>query len=201
MALLPCDSESEAALALLSLSLFSHSQPLSCREMVVLLDKMIKISELRKRRSKRSSKRKHFGRRADAILKAMALLPCDSESEAALALLSLSLFSHSQPLSCREMVVLLDKMIKISKLRKRRSKRSLKRKHFSRRADAILKFLSGGCYLEAEIRRNLGDNPDTSKALRMLLEFGKVKRSGEGGRQDPYIYTVFVLLTILASRF
>ena len=49
-------------------------------------------------------------------VKAMALFPCDSESEAALVLLSLSLFSHSQPLSCREMVVLLDKMIKVLSL-------------------------------------------------------------------------------------
>ena len=61
--------------------------------------------------------------------------------------------------------------IQISKLRKRRSKRgskkSSKRKHFSRQAYAILKFLSAGCYSEAEIRGNLGDNPDTSKALRM----------------------------------
>uniref|UniRef100_A0A2N9IBA9 HTH three-helical bundle domain-containing protein n=1 Tax=Fagus sylvatica TaxID=28930 RepID=A0A2N9IBA9_FAGSY len=57
-----------------------------------------------------------------------------------------------------------------------------------RAADAILKLLSGGSFLDAEIRRELGDNPYINKALRSLLNVGKVKRSGKGGRQDPYIY-------------
>ncbi|KAK4838899.1 hypothetical protein QYF36_017411 [Acer negundo] len=69
--------------------------------------------------------------------------------------------------------------------------------HIERRADAILKLLSsGGCSSEVKIRRVLGDNPDTSKALRMLLKHEEVKRSGSGGRQDPYIYMVLMLLTI-----
>ncbi|KAK7830483.1 hypothetical protein CFP56_028172 [Quercus suber] len=39
--------------------------------------------------------------------------------------------------------------------------------HIRRRADAILKFLSAGCFSEVKIRQALGDSPDTSKALRM----------------------------------
>ncbi|KAL5745571.1 hypothetical protein ACOSP7_026717 [Xanthoceras sorbifolium] len=63
--------------------------------------------------------------------------------------------------------------------------------HIERRAEAILKLLSSdGCSSEVKIRRVLGDSPDTSKALRMLLKQEEVKRSGNGGRQDPYIYTI-----------
>ena len=32
-----------------------------------------------------------------------------------------------------------------------------------------------------------------------LVMLEEVKRSGTGGRQDPYIYTVFVLLTIFGA--
>ncbi|OMO71344.1 hypothetical protein CCACVL1_18283, partial [Corchorus capsularis] len=60
--------------------------------------------------------------------------------------------------------------------------------HIGRRAEAILKLLSGGCFPEFYIRRLLGDSPDTSKALRMLLKKEEVKRSGTGGHKDPYIY-------------
>ncbi|XP_039036343.1 uncharacterized protein LOC120173153 [Hibiscus syriacus] len=70
--------------------------------------------------------------------------------------------------------------------RKRRSSGS---NHMRRRAEAILKLLSGGCFSEVNIRRVLGDSPDTSKALRMLLKQEEVKRSGTGGQKDPYIYT------------
>ncbi|KAI6696782.1 hypothetical protein NL676_016901 [Syzygium grande] len=59
-----------------------------------------------------------------------------------------------------------------------------------RRADAILTFLSEGCASEVHIRQVIGDSPDTSKALRMLLKLDEVKRSGTGGRHDPYIYEV-----------
>ncbi|XP_039044474.1 uncharacterized protein LOC120183954 [Hibiscus syriacus] len=62
--------------------------------------------------------------------------------------------------------------------------------HMCRRAEAILKLLSGGCFSEVNIRRVLGDSPDTSKALRMLLRQEEVKRSGTGGQKDPYIYTI-----------
>ncbi|GMH28357.1 hypothetical protein Nepgr_030200 [Nepenthes gracilis] len=60
--------------------------------------------------------------------------------------------------------------------------------HIRRRAEAILKLLSGGCSSEVRIRQVLGDSPDTSKALRMLLKTEEVKRTGAGGRSDPYIY-------------
>ncbi|XP_050379621.1 uncharacterized protein LOC126796953 [Argentina anserina] len=59
-----------------------------------------------------------------------------------------------------------------------------------RKAEAILKLLSHGCYSEVKIRQALGDSPDTSKALRLLLRFAEVKRTGAGGRRSPYIYTV-----------
>ncbi|KAH9648307.1 hypothetical protein KPL70_025532 [Citrus sinensis] len=63
--------------------------------------------------------------------------------------------------------------------------------HIERRAEAILKLLSShGCSSEIKIRQALGDSPDTSKALRMLLRSDEVKRSGTGGRQDPYIYKI-----------
>ena len=41
--------------------------------------------------------------------------------------------------------------------------------HIRRRAEAILSLLSGGCSSEIRIRQVLGDNPDTSKALRMYF--------------------------------
>ncbi|XP_072985610.1 uncharacterized protein [Typha latifolia] len=59
-----------------------------------------------------------------------------------------------------------------------------------RRADAILKFLSSGSSSEAKIREVIGNRPDTSKALRMLLKQEEVTRSGAGGRVDPFLYTV-----------
>ncbi|KAK9041399.1 hypothetical protein V6N11_016501 [Hibiscus sabdariffa] len=48
-----------------------------------------------------------------------------------------------------------------------RMRRSGGPNHMRRRAEAILKLLSGGCFSEVNIRRVLGDSPDTSKALRM----------------------------------
>ncbi|CAL1352473.1 unnamed protein product [Linum trigynum] len=62
--------------------------------------------------------------------------------------------------------------------------------HMKHQADSILKLLSRGSFSEVRIRQLLGDSPDTSKALRMLLRREEIKRSGSGGRLDPYIYTV-----------
>lgn len=63
--------------------------------------------------------------------------------------------------------------------------------HLRRRGDAILRFLShGGWSSEVKIREILGDSPDTSKALRMLLRRDAVKRTGSGGRHDPFVYSV-----------
>ncbi|VVB06041.1 unnamed protein product [Arabis nemorensis] len=59
-----------------------------------------------------------------------------------------------------------------------------------RRAKAILEFLSSVSSSEVRIRQILGDSPDTSKALRMLLKMEEVKRFGTGGRLDPYIYKI-----------
>ncbi|KAI3906622.1 hypothetical protein MKW98_009530 [Papaver atlanticum] len=61
--------------------------------------------------------------------------------------------------------------------------------YIMRRAEAILKVLSDNTAAsETEIRQVLGDNPTTSKALRMLLKGKAVKRSGAGGSTDPYVY-------------
>ncbi|KAL1225573.1 hypothetical protein V5N11_019309 [Cardamine amara subsp. amara] len=60
-----------------------------------------------------------------------------------------------------------------------------------RRAKDILEFLSSASSSEVQIRQILGDSPDTSKALRMLLKMEEVKRFGTGGRLDPYIYKVW----------
>ena len=54
--------------------------------------------------------------------------------------------------------------MQVANQRKRRSGGST---HMRCRAEAILKLLSGGCFSEVNIRRVLGDSPDTSKALRM----------------------------------
>ncbi|CDP19202.1 unnamed protein product [Coffea canephora] len=63
--------------------------------------------------------------------------------------------------------------------------------HMRRRAEAILKVLSShGRASEVKIRELLGDSPSTSKALRILLNLEQVKRSGAGGRTDPYVYMV-----------
>ncbi|KAJ7972216.1 Glycerol kinase [Quillaja saponaria] len=71
-----------------------------------------------------------------------------------------------------------------------RTKRVVGSAHIRRRAEAILKLLSSGCSSEVRIRQLLGDSPDTSKALRMLLKLEEVKRTGTGGRHDPYVYTI-----------
>lgn len=49
----------------------------------------------------------------------------------------------------------------------KRKRRNSGSNHMRRRAEAILKLLSGGCFPEVNIRLMLGDSPDTSKALRM----------------------------------
>lgn len=54
--------------------------------------------------------------------------------------------------------------------------------HIRRRADAILKFLSAGCFSEVKIRQALGDSPDTSKALRMW-----------------YLWSLFLLICTFSS--
>ncbi|OAY40433.1 uncharacterized protein LOC110623756 isoform X1 [Manihot esculenta] len=66
--------------------------------------------------------------------------------------------------------------------------------YMRRQAEKILDFLSRGSSSEVRIRQVLGDSPDTSKALRMLLKLEEIKRSGTGGRLDPYLYK-FQLLT------
>ncbi|CAO2831740.1 unnamed protein product [Amaranthus hypochondriacus] len=74
---------------------------------------------------------------------------------------------------------------------KKRRRRGTGISHLSRKAEGIRKLLSSqGSFSEVRIRQLLGDSPDTSKALRMLLRKEEVKRSGVGGRLDPFIYTI-----------
>ncbi|BDA46155.1 hypothetical protein COCOBI_08-2470 [Coccomyxa sp. Obi] len=41
-----------------------------------------------------------------------------------------------------------------------------------------------------EFRRDVGNTPDTSKALRMLVHARKINRTGRGGRSDPFTYEI-----------
>lgn len=43
---------------------------------------------------------------------------------------------------------------------------------------------------ERIIRTEFGNNPDTSKALRFLVTEHKIVRNGQGGRRDPFSYTI-----------
>ncbi|PWA49426.1 hypothetical protein CTI12_AA486070 [Artemisia annua] len=56
-----------------------------------------------------------------------------------------------------------------------------------------------GCASEVRIRELLGDSPDTSKALRMLLRKGEVRRSGAGGRSDPFIYQFYKAIHVIVK--
>ncbi|KAJ9548028.1 hypothetical protein OSB04_020571 [Centaurea solstitialis] len=78
-----------------------------------------------------------------------------------------------------------------TKKEKKPSSTAVSSTHLLRRSEAILKVLAhNGSVSEVRIRQLLGDSPDTSKALRMLLKKEEVKRSGAGGRTDPFIYQV-----------
>ncbi|XP_009116446.2 uncharacterized protein LOC103841649 isoform X1 [Brassica rapa] len=71
-----------------------------------------------------------------------------------------------------------------------KKKESSRSSSIRRRAKDILEFLSSASASEVQIRQILGNTPDTSKALRMLLQMEEVKRFGTGGRLDPYIYKI-----------
>ena len=60
-----------------------------------------------------------------------------------------------------------------------------------RTACLVFDFLrAGGAAEESSIRRALGNTQDVSKGLRRLLSVKLVRRSGRGGRQNPYVYEV-----------
>ncbi|KAI3772614.1 hypothetical protein L6452_03804 [Arctium lappa] len=76
-------------------------------------------------------------------------------------------------------------------VKKKPSSSAVSSTHLLRRSEAILKVLArNGSASEVRIRQLLGDSPDTSKALRMLLKKEEVRRSGAGGRTDPFIYQI-----------
>ncbi|KAG2488365.1 hypothetical protein HYH03_013055 [Edaphochlamys debaryana] len=52
----------------------------------------------------------------------------------------------------------------------------------------ILGMVDHDVVFEKEIRTALGNNPDTSKALRLLMNQGKLVRTGQGGRGNPFCY-------------
>ncbi|KXZ46310.1 hypothetical protein GPECTOR_45g180 [Gonium pectorale] len=52
----------------------------------------------------------------------------------------------------------------------------------------ILRMVNHDVAYEKEIRCALGNNPDTSKALRLLITQGKLVRTGQGGRGNPFCY-------------
>lgn len=55
----------------------------------------------------------------------------------------------------------------------------------------VLKAIGEGTLLEADIRSQIGGNESlTSKALRVLVEQGRVLRAGSGKRGDPFQYSV-----------
>ncbi|KAG2258558.1 hypothetical protein Bca52824_077852 [Brassica carinata] len=71
-----------------------------------------------------------------------------------------------------------------------KKKESSRSSSIRRRAKDILEFLSSASASEVQIRQILGNTPDTSKALRMLLKMEEVQRFGTRGRLDPYIYKI-----------
>ncbi|CAH2063834.1 unnamed protein product [Thlaspi arvense] len=103
------------------------------------------------------------------------------------------LSTGSSEVSSIESRIKLGNQISYKKMRvdeKKRKKESSRSNSIRRRAKDILEFLSSASSSEVHIRQILGDSPDTSKALRMLLKMEEVKRFGTGGRLDPYIYKV-----------
>ncbi|GAQ80399.1 hypothetical protein KFL_000530260 [Klebsormidium nitens] len=54
----------------------------------------------------------------------------------------------------------------------------------------ILNYIGRERTPESVIRKEMGNTPDTSKALRMLVSDKKVNRRGTGGRPDPFIYKI-----------
>lgn len=58
----------------------------------------------------------------------------------------------------------------------------------NRFADSILEFVGEKSVPEKVIRGALGNNPDISKAIRLLLSEKKLKRLGDGGKGCAYVY-------------
>ncbi|XP_022152234.1 uncharacterized protein LOC111020004 [Momordica charantia] len=142
----------------------------------------LKLNVVRKSRSKliRISENRNASSADDATLSS------GSASSETSCLSSSSNVVTSAP--CRRLVTRAEK--KLEMIRHVWRKKQVASAHMRRRAEAILMYLSGGCSSEVKIRQVLGDSPDTSKALRMLLKLEEIKRSGTGGRQDPYIYMI-----------
>ncbi|MEW5298938.1 MAG: hypothetical protein WDW36_002007 [Sanguina aurantia] len=55
-------------------------------------------------------------------------------------------------------------------------------------ASRIMHMMGGSPMREKDMRESFGNTPDTSKALRMLTDEGKMNKTGAGGRSDPFTY-------------
>ena len=47
-----------------------------------------------------------------------------------------------------------------------------------------------GATVERDFRLLFGNTPDVSKALRLLVHGGLVRRAGGGGKNAPFVYTL-----------
>ncbi|GIL50968.1 hypothetical protein Vafri_7043 [Volvox africanus] len=79
----------------------------------------------------------------------------------------------------------------MNKLKSKPNRHPSKISNVIRNAGAILLMIGAGRtseMYEKQLRATFGNNPDTSKALRLLEEQGKVKREGKGYRMHPFSY-------------
>ena len=63
----------------------------------------------------------------------------------------------------------------------------LQRTRVERFAWKILAFVGEDTMPESDIRNFFGNTPDVSKALRLCTKIGGLRRSGKGGRLDPFV--------------
>ncbi|GLI62174.1 hypothetical protein VaNZ11_004757 [Volvox africanus] len=79
----------------------------------------------------------------------------------------------------------------MNKLKSKPNRHPSKISNVIRNAGAILLMIGAGRtseMYEKQLRATFGNNPDTSKALRLLEEQGKVRREGKGYRMHPFSY-------------
>nr|DAD42412.1 TPA_asm: hypothetical protein HUJ06_000642 [Nelumbo nucifera] len=150
----------------------------------------IKLKAVRRRRSKNYKKTDSKKMISGVWEKPVILAPATVSEVTEVSSLSSASSSVASALPNHRLIRLGKKLSLIQERGEERRRQKISSGCLRRRAEAIMKFLSVGCASEVRIRQALGDSPDTSKALRMLVKLEEIKRSGAGGRTDPYIYTV-----------
>ncbi|CAN0890442.1 hypothetical protein LINGRAHAP2_LOCUS16432 [Linum grandiflorum] len=155
---------------------------------VVALDSDMKLKVVRKKRSKVYWT--SIDQEKEVVLGRAAKVPAKSVSTENSCLSSASSASSSSRSWYNIGGTKKTEVNSTEKWRKKQAGLTSGSKHMNHLADSILQLLSRGSSSEVRIRQVLGDSPDTSKALRMLLRREEIMRSGSGGRQDPYIYKV-----------